>query len=405
MQKNVAVSVKNVKKNFHLPHEKKSNSIKSGVVNIFKKRNKDADIQHALRGVSFDIHEGEFFGIVGRNGSGKSTLLKLISQIYVPDHGSITVKGKLTPFIELGVGFNPELSGRDNVYLNGALLGFSHAEMEAMYDDIVEFAELDKFMDQKLKNYSSGMQVRLAFSIAIKARADVLLLDEVLAVGDESFQRKCYNYFYEAKRNKKTVIFVTHDMAAVRQFCDRAVLIDNGVVVSEGLPDKIANQYSDLFIDASEREIKKKQKSSDKGAKREKWPVTLHDLNVSQDGKRKDVLSFGEDFSLNLELRSDKVYKNATLGVNFIDQAGRVILATSTKIQDEEFSIHKNTKLSFNIQNVYTDGEYYVNIAIEDEKRDLIYKEAELLYFSVNGVRVSKHSLTHPSIGLEIENN
>lgn len=402
MTQKIAISVDNVKKDFFLPQEKSSNSIKSKIVSVFKERNREADTQHALRGITFDIKEGEFFGILGRNGSGKSTLLKIISQIYVPNSGKVSVNGKLTPFIELGVGFNPELSGRDNVYLNGALLGFSRAEVDAMYDDIVSFAELGKFMDQKLKNFSSGMQVRLAFSVAIKAKTDILLLDEVLAVGDEAFQRKCYDYFYEAKRNKKTVIFVTHDMAAVRQFCDRAVLIDDGVVVSEGVPDKIANQYSDLFIDASEREIKKKQSSNKKTDKRN-WPVKINKLFIEQEGARKDVLNFGEDFSLTIGLKAAQLHENVTLGINIIDQAGRVILATSTKAQDEPFSIKPETTITFDIQNVYTDGDYYINVAIEDQKKTLLYKEAELLYFSINGARISKHSLTHPRVGLRIE--
>src|SRR5690606_31573026 len=148
--------------------------------------------QQVLKNISFEIKKGEFVGIVGRNGSGKSTLLKLLAGIYSPDKGSIEVNGKLVPFIELGVGFNPELTGRENVFLNGALLGFNRKEMQAMYKDIVEFAELERFMDQKLKNYSSGMQVRLAFSIAIRAQSDILLIDEVLAVGDAAFQQKCY---------------------------------------------------------------------------------------------------------------------------------------------------------------------------------------------------------------------
>ena len=175
----VAIKVSHVSKSFKLPHEK-SNSVKSIVVNPLKKRTYER--QEVLKDINFEIKKGEFFGIVGRNGSGKSTLLKLLAGIYSPDKGSIQVNGKLTPFIELGVGFNPELTGRENVFLNGALLGFNRKEMSTMYDEIVEFAELEKFMDQKLKNYSSGMQVRLAFSIAIRAKSDILILDEVLAV-------------------------------------------------------------------------------------------------------------------------------------------------------------------------------------------------------------------------------
>ena len=200
--------------------------------------------QHVLKDISFDVYKGDFFGIVGRNGSGKSTLLKIISQIYVPEKGKVTVDGKMVSFIELGVGFNPELTGRENIYMNGAMLGFTTEEIDAMYDDIVEFAELEEFMNQKLKNYSSGMQVRLAFSVAIKAQGDVLILDEVLAVGDEAFQRKCNDYFMERKASGKTTILVTHDMGAVKKYCNRAVLIEDGLVKSYGDPEDVANQYS-----------------------------------------------------------------------------------------------------------------------------------------------------------------
>lgn len=243
-KKDIAISVKNLHKSFKLPHEEHS-GVKQAIINTFSKgRKKGYEIQHVLKGLDFEIQEGDFFGIVGRNGSGKSTLLKTLAGIYSPDKGAVVVKGTLVPFIELGVGFNPELTGRENVFLNGALLGFSRHEMEEMYDDIVEFAELKKFMDQKLKNYSSGMQVRLAFSIAIRADGDILLLDEVLAVGDEAFQRKCTEYFYNLKKRKKTVILVTHSMDSVRKFCNKAMMIRDGKVVVYGSPEDVANEYS-----------------------------------------------------------------------------------------------------------------------------------------------------------------
>lgn len=242
MSNNIAVNIKNVSKSFRLPIEA-TNSLRSTLVNYFKGI-KGYREQHVLKDISFEIEKGDFFGIVGRNGSGKSTLLKIISQIYTPEKGSITIDGRLVSFIELGVGFNPELTGRENVYLNGALLGFSTKEIDEMYDEIVDFAELHEFMNQKLKNYSSGMQVRLAFSVAIKAKSDILVLDEVLAVGDEAFQRKCNDYFLQVKKEGKTVILVTHSMDAVRKYCNKAVLIDSGLVSVYGTPDEVANQYS-----------------------------------------------------------------------------------------------------------------------------------------------------------------
>lgn len=244
MSDDIAISVKGVAKDFLLPHQKTS-SIKAGALNAFKKNDSSVEVQHALKDISFEVKKGEFFGIVGRNGSGKSTLLKIIAEIYKPTKGSVKKNGKLVPFIELGVGFNPELTGRENVYLNGALLGFSKKEMDERYQDIVEFAELEEFMDQKLKNYSSGMQVRLAFSVAIKAEGDILVLDEVLAVGDEAFQRKSEDYFKTIKEDQtKTIILVTHSMDAVRRFCDRALFIHDGRVKAIGPTEDVANQYT-----------------------------------------------------------------------------------------------------------------------------------------------------------------
>jgi len=253
-QKEVAIAVKHIHKDFVLPQHKHS-SFKQLAVNMVRENNKTT--QHVLDDVSFEVHKGDFFGIVGRNGSGKSTLLKLLAGVYVPTEGEIAVNGGITPFIELGVGFNPELSGRDNVYLNGALLGFGRKQMDKMYDEIVEFAELEPFMDQKLKNYSSGMQVRLAFSVAIRAKSDILLLDEVLAVGDAAFQQKCFNYFEELKREKQTVIFVTHDMGAVKRFCTRAIYVKNGKIIKEGAPTDIAELYAEENIDTKHNEREK----------------------------------------------------------------------------------------------------------------------------------------------------
>lgn len=262
----VVLSADHVSKSFKLPTEQ-ATGLKQAVIN-WTKGVKGYKEQTVLKDVSFEVHQGEFFGIVGRNGGGKSTLLKLISQIYYPNDGEIRVHGKLVPFIELGVGFNPELTGRENVYLNGALLGFSREQVDAMYDDIVDFAELDEFMDQKLKNYSSGMQVRLAFSVAIKAQGDILVLDEVLAVGDEAFQRKCNDYFTEIKKDPtKTVILVTHDMSAIKRYCTRAMFIQDGVVAAIGDRETVAEQYTLANLEAEERKQEQRRKivSENKG--------------------------------------------------------------------------------------------------------------------------------------------
>lgn len=260
----VVLKVDHVAKMFRLPTEQ-ATGLKMAFLN-WTKGIKGYTEQHVLRDINFEVRQGDFFGIVGRNGSGKSTLLKIISQIYTPEQGSVTVKGKLVPFIELGVGFNPELTGRENVYLNGALLGFTRTQIDAMYDDIVEFAELEDFMDQKLKNYSSGMQVRLAFSVAIKAQGDILVLDEVLAVGDEAFQRKCDNFFAEIKKDPtKTVILVTHSMDAVKKYCNKAILIKDGEIVASGDKNDVADRYTLENLKVERRNAEKEKNEEEEG--------------------------------------------------------------------------------------------------------------------------------------------
>ncbi|WP_432205857.1 ABC transporter ATP-binding protein [Pseudolactococcus raffinolactis] len=294
-KKEVVVSIKNVSKSFRLPTES-SNSLRTTLVNRMKGI-KGYKEQEVLKNISFDVEKGDFFGIVGRNGSGKSTLLKIISQIYIPEQGNVTINGKLVSFIELGVGFNPELTGRENVYLNGALLGFSTKEIDEMYDDIVDFAELHEFMNQKLKNYSSGMQVRLAFSVAIQAKSDILVLDEILAVGDEAFQRKSREFFEEIKLDKdKTVILVTHDMSAVQRYCNKVIYVKDGEVEkSENLQD-ITNQYSEDNLESYEN-----QAHSGKNTRKEKAKIWI-------DKKSNSVLSKSDstfDFEVNYELYDD----------------------------------------------------------------------------------------------------
>ena len=257
MSDNIAVKVEHVSKHFRLPTES-SSSLRTTMVNYFKGI-KGYREQQVLKDISFEVEKGDFFGVVGRNGSGKSTLLKIISQIYVPEKGSVTIDGKLVSFIELGVGFNPELTGRENVYLNGALLGFSTEEINEMYDDIVEFAELSEFMNQKLKNYSSGMQVRLAFSVAIQAKSDILVLDEILAVGDEAFQRKSREFFEEIRQDKsKTVILVTHDMSAVQRYCNKVIYIKDGKLEKSENLQEITNQYSEDNLESRSTHPRKK---------------------------------------------------------------------------------------------------------------------------------------------------
>ncbi len=290
----IALRVASLYKDFVLPHDQK-NSIKEKLLHPGKSHSEQL---HALHDISFEVKRGEFFGIVGRNGSGKSTLLKIIGGIYEPTKGNVQVNGTLTPFIELGIGFSPNLTGRENVFLNGAILGLSRKEVNRLYPKIVAFAELERFMDQKLKNYSSGMQVRLAFSIAMQAHNDILLIDEVLAVGDANFQRKCFQVFNDIKKEgNKTVIFVTHDMGAVQKFCDRAMMIQDSEIVKIGNSREVA-----LLYEVANAKAEAKQGGS--SARPENPVVKLNSMHLKGGAKDsrsvslKDTIAIDVDFTV-----------------------------------------------------------------------------------------------------------
>lgn len=361
------VVINNLTKSFKIPLEA-SSGIKQKLINLLKGR-KGYRIFTPLKDIDFTINEGDFFGIVGRNGSGKSTLLKTIAGIYTPNSGSVEVGGSLVPFIELGVGFNPELTGRENVFLNGALLGFSHDEMEAMYDKIVDFAELGDFMEERLKNYSSGMQVRLAFSIAIRAHADILLLDEVLAVGDEAFQKKCYAYFDKLKREKRTVILVTHDMSAVERFCNKAVFIEDGKVKMIGKPYRIAAAYSRSNIKSyNESEGLDEQISDD-------FDITLR----GSDGNEQTVYEYNETMTVELEWQQTGVKH---VGIAIFRENGEYVYGPNT--YQEKVKIADKNRAVYTVQLNLNEGSYFIKAGLmgADDTKTIAFTE-EGPHFSV----------------------
>ncbi|HEM5142834.1 TPA: ATP-binding cassette domain-containing protein [Streptococcus suis] len=368
--KEIALKVESVSKTFKLPTES-TQSLRTTLVNYFRGI-KGYKEQQVLKDISFEVEKGDFFGIVGRNGSGKSTLLKIISQIYVPEKGKVSVNGTLVPFIELGVGFNPELTGRENIYLNGALLGFTRSEIDSMYDDIVEFAELEEFMDQKLKNYSSGMQVRLAFSIAIKAEGDILVLDEVLAVGDEAFQRKCFEYFASLKKQKKTVILVTHDMASVQRFCTKAMMIDSGEISIIGDPNMVAGKYTLRNVEHRNDSKKVEGETVEKGEQR-KNSIDVLSIRTKNSSKATDTFYLTDDILVEVKYKVNKP-STFTIGTSFRDYGDNLVAGIGSIVDMALLSKEEGEYLAeCRIPaSQFIKGEYSVNVSFWSDTRELL---------------------------------
>ena len=352
-----AIAVDRVSKSFRIPHER-MNTLKERALHPFKRSGYDRF--DALSEVSFAIERGEFFGVVGRNGSGKSTLLKCIAGIYRADSGSIYVNGRVSTFIELGVGFNPELAARDNVLLNGVMLGLSPREARERYDGVIEFAELRQFEELKLKNYSSGMQVRLAFSVMVQVDADILLIDEVLAVGDVGFQQKCFDVFNKLRDEGKTILFVTHDMAAVRRFCHRAVLLERGKVVRIGEPSDVASAYVDLsFREGAEDAAQREPGRSGDGTAEilEGWWEDEH-------GERQTVLHQGRPCSFHARVRFGREVTNPAIATVFENEQHQPLMATSTQWtegQTGEFDAGDEAVFSVHMDLAFAPGRVYAS--------------------------------------------
>jgi ABC-type polysaccharide/polyol phosphate transport system ATPase subunit len=331
----LAVSVEGAYKTFRIPHQQ-FHTFKERALHPFRSRTYDAF--HAMNDISLGVRRGEFFGIVGRNGSGKSTLLKCIAGIYRLDQGAIAVEGRLSPFIELGVGFNPELAAEDNIVINAVMMGLTRAEARRRFPDIVGFAELEEFVDLKLKNYSSGMAVRLGFAVATQVDADVLLVDEVLAVGDASFQQKCFEVFQRLKDAGKTILFVTHDMGLVERFCDRAMLIERGRILSVGDPHEIGLQYNQvnfggLVHDAPARELSSR-------------PAEIRTCRIEVAGEPVSEMPHGEAFEIVFETLFSERIEHPLFAVALRNEAGLTVFATTTQWTQPETGIYEPGELA-----------------------------------------------------------
>lgn len=286
MQAENAIEVKNITKSFKV-YLDRGETLKEKV--IFKKRRKYEE-RKVLRGISFSAKKGEAIGLIGHNGCGKSTTLKMLSKIMYPDSGTIEMKGRVSSLIELGAGFHPDMSGRENIYINASIFGLSKKEIDQRLDDIIEFSELEEFIDNPVRTYSSGMYMRLAFSVAINVDADILLIDEILAVGDVSFQAKCFNKLREIKKSGTTIVIVSHSLGQIEQICEKSIWIDEGLIREEGKPRVVDPHYLEYMSEKEMKRVEKKEekKEEKKAEKEEKTSKDSTDKKESEENDSKE---------------------------------------------------------------------------------------------------------------------
>lgn len=363
-----AIVVDSVFKTFKIPHEKYS-SLKETALHLFSQ--KSYEVFDALKNVSLNIKRGEFFGIIGRNGSGKSTLLKIIAGIYLPTKGKIRISGQISPFLELGVGFNPELTARENIFLGGAILGLSRKEVAKRFDRIVEFSELIDFIDMKLKNFSSGMQVRLAFSLAINVYAEILLMDEVLAVGDSNFQTKCLEEFNKYRDQGKTVVLVTHDITTIQRYCDRAMLLTNGKITKIGKAEDVTNAYIIQNMSDEERRTQLESKDYENSGRVKRNAEITKVLFLDSGKKEKNVFKTGENFSVKVCFKSNRAVNPINVGVGIYKDNGSYVLGYNTLMDDHKV---KNDFVEIEFKNPpLLKGSYYLNVVCFGDMEERYY--------------------------------
>jgi ABC-type polysaccharide/polyol phosphate transport system ATPase subunit len=339
----------------------------------------------ALRDVSFNVAHGEFFGIVGRNGSGKSTLLKCMAGIYAVDTGTIYVNGRVSTFIELGVGFNPDLAARDNVVLNAIMMGLSPREAKERFEEVIRFAELEEFVELKLKNYSSGMHVRLAFSVMIQVDAEILLIDEVLAVGDAAFQQKCFDQFNRMRDEERTIVLVTHDMASVNRFCHRALLLERGEMVMLDSPRDVSSEYVDLNFREQDT-----QATGDSDSEGTKIAEVADAWFEDEDGRRTERLTQGRPCAIVVLTKFHGEIENPIISVAFENDRQQILFATSTMWSGEEtgaFGDGDELHVRVSFENPFTLGRYYATpwVAARDAAISWIDRRDRLASVLVTG--------------------
>ena len=425
MAKDIVINVKNVEKSFKI-YSDKGHTLKERLL-FFKQRNSYTR-HEVLKGVTLEIEKGEVVGLVGHNGCGKSTLLKLMTKIIYPDKGKIEINGKISSLLELGAGFHPDMTGRENIYTNASIFGLTKKEIDNRLDDIIVFSELEEFIDSPVRTYSSGMYMRLAFSVAINVDADILLIDEILAVGDARFQAKCFNKMLELKKSGITIVIVSHDLGSIERLCNRAIWIENGKIKDEGIPHDIVAEYLDDIMNKDKNE-KIKIKPKDKINEQDKNKEESEEKNIKEKENKKDrnrtgnkdveiidikLLNEKDEISdtynsedkLKIQVkykRNNAKLKNSVFGFGIFRNDGLNCYGTNTfidnfgkiKIQDEgivEIEIEKIQLL---------EGEYYIDLAFVDEYGtpfDYIRKATKVITYSTVkdvGVYRINHKFKH----------
>ncbi|HEV3046138.1 MAG TPA: ABC transporter ATP-binding protein [Solirubrobacteraceae bacterium] len=391
--------VDRVSKTFRVPEER-THTLKERALHPL--RNSRHESFAALKDVSFAVERGEFFGIVGRNGSGKSTLLKCLAGIYGVDSGRIWCSGRMSTFIELGVGFNPDLAALDNVVMNGIMLGLSPADARSRYERIIEFAELEEFQDLKLKNYSSGMHVRLAFSVAIQVDAEILLIDEVLAVGDAAFQQKCFDVFNRMRDEGRTIIFVTHDMGSVIRFCHRAMLLERGDMVAIGKPEEVADHYLALNFDregtvvddTGHDELAAEYIGGHEARILEAW---VEDAS----GERQNVCRLGERVRFCASIAFDAPVEDPAFTIEIEDEWGTKMFIATTAADHERtgrFHVGEEVVLAVEFDNHLSPGKYFptVNVSHRGSGLDIIHRRRRITSVTVFGAAATGGLVNFP---------
>ncbi|GEN35146.1 ABC transporter ATP-binding protein [Aneurinibacillus danicus] len=376
---NIAIRVENLKKAYKI-YDKPVDRLKESLHPLRKIYHKDF---YALKGVSFDIKRGETVGIIGKNGSGKSTLLKIITGVLTPTFGEVQINGKISALLELGAGFNPELTGIENIYLNGTIMGFTKQEMDKRLDDILSFADIGNFVYQPVKTYSSGMFARLAFSVAINIEPDILIVDEALSVGDMQFQEKSFTKMKRFRDLGKSILFVTHSLTSVRNFCDRAIWISEGSVQMDGQADLVCSAYQDSIT----KEEKIKVNTISNSSAQEK---TISIKNVTLD---KQYYLIDEPIKISVELDFYKEITEYGVGIIIYDSKGNIVTLFNT-VRDDIYFDKTYSKFTLVIpENDFTRGRYYITVSISDELAMFSYDKAEYVATFLVESKKNKHGI------------